>query len=106
KQFPGENTYLADLVICILMELISAVEGLQDLAPDAHLLVPGLLLLLLLAEELRGDPGRDDHPEVAPLGRPRFEHARAGRRELGDVCGSARRSSGVDVHRIPVHPLA
>jgi len=84
------------------MELIGAVEGLQDLATDAHLLVPGLLLLLLLAEELRGDPGRDDRPEVAPLGRPRLEHASAGRRELSDVYGSACRSSGVDVHRIPV----
>ena len=52
KQFPGGNTYLADLVICILMKLIGAVEGLQDLAPNAHLLVPGLLLLLLLAKEL------------------------------------------------------
>jgi len=33
------------------MKLISAVEGLQDFAPNAHLLVPGLLLLLLLAKE-------------------------------------------------------
>src|SRR6185436_17588250 len=56
----GENIYLADLVIRILMELEDAVEGLQDLATDTHLRVPGLLLLLLLAEELRGEPGRDD----------------------------------------------
>ena len=77
------------------MELISAVEGLQDFAPDAHLLVPGLLFLLLLAEELQGDPGRNNHPEMAPLGRPRLEHARAGRHELGDVRGGACRSSGV-----------
>ena len=48
------------------MELEGAVEGLQDLATDAHLRVPGLLLLLLLAEELRGDPGRDDRPEMMP----------------------------------------
>ena len=39
---------------------------------------------------------------MAPLRRPRFEHARAGRRELGNMCGGACRSSGVDIHRIPV----
>ena len=43
---------------------------------------------------------------MAPLGRPRFEHARTGRRELDDVCGGARRSSGVDIHRVPVLPAA
>ena len=41
-------------------------------------------------------------PEMAPLGRPRLEHARAGRRELGDVRGGTCRSSGVDAHRVPV----
>ena len=60
------SIYLADLVIRILVEREGAVEGLQDLATHAHLLVPGFLLLLLLAEELRGDPGRDDRPRWPP----------------------------------------
>ena len=71
------------------MELEGAVEGFEDLAAYTELRVPGLLLLLLFAEKLRGEPGRDDRPEMTPLGRPRLEHARAGRRELGDVCGGA-----------------
>ena len=74
----GGNIYLADLVIRILVELEGAVEGLQDLATDVHLRVPGLLLLLLLAEKLRGGPRRDDRPVMGPLGRPSLEHARAG----------------------------
>jgi len=82
--------------------LEGAVGGLQNLPTHVHLLVPGLLFFLLLAEELRGDHGRNDRPEMAPLGRPRLEHARAGRRELGDVRGGTCRSSGVDVHRVPV----
>ena len=60
------------------MKLISAIESLQDVAANIELRIPGLLLLLLFAEKLRGEPGRDDRPVMRPLGRPRVEHIRAG----------------------------
>ena len=49
-----------------------------------------------------GTPDGTIAPRWPPLGRPRLEHARAGRRELGDVRGGACRSSGVDIHRVPI----
>ena len=46
------DIYLADLVISPLMELERAVESMLDIVADTKLRVLGLLLLLLLAEEL------------------------------------------------------
>ena len=61
------------------MELQGAIEVVQNLRTGLDLRLPDdLLLLLLIVEKLRGDPGLDDCPVMGPLGRPRVEHLLAG----------------------------
>ena len=60
------------------MELQGAIEVVQNLRAGLDKRLPDGLLLLLVAEKLRGDPELDDCPVLGPLGRPLIEHIRAG----------------------------
>ena len=48
--------YLADLVVCRLMELQGKIEVVQDLRTCLDLRLPDGLLLPLVVEKLRGTP--------------------------------------------------
>jgi hypothetical protein len=88
------------------MELQGTLEVVLNLRTCLELHLPDGRLLSLIAEKRKGDHRMDDYPMLGPPEYPLVEHLRAGRRELGDLVGGARRSSRVDVSRIPVFPAA
>ena len=50
-----QNTHVAGIVVCLRDEIHDPGEALLDLAPDGHMVAPGVALLLLGVSEVRGD---------------------------------------------------
>ena len=115
-----QNTHIAGVVVHFRKEIHDLRETFLDLAPDGHMVAPGVALLPLGVGEVRGDgvgppvaassllgvgdvrggPGLNDRPVVVAtevLVHLCAEDLLGGRNELEDLVGGVGRSSGVDV---------